>query len=177
MKSIVGFIVIVGLISCGDSDTTERSIPSYTLEKPKEQPEIYLSIPEGIPKAMALVYKDYQELLTEEKWISFLTSVKGFCDGEVTKASLNSRLKLWYPELHDADIRVPPYSRTEEDRKQAWIFWQTVRRDVPVDELVIKPAPDSVLSKANKDEFQAPKEWYDMHLRGKIYDCVEGYPK
>lgn len=173
MKALVS-LSILALLSCGDSET--RSVPSYQ-GKIGVKPDIYLSVPYGVPNALALAYKDYQALLTEEEWELFLTSVKGFCDGDITAASLNSRLKLWFPELPDKYARMPQYSRTESDRKIAWIFWKSVRGNVKVEDLQVKPAPDNILSKANKDEFQAPMEWYDKHLRDKIYDCVEGYPK
>ena len=178
MKALVGLSLLL-LLGCSESEPPKRGVPSYSTKKPEVKPEIYYQLPDGIPIEMALVYKDYQELMTEEQFGLWLMSIKGFCDGAVTGASLKARINVWFPELHAEGLpgdRIPDYNRTRDGRINAWIFWQTVRRRVPVEVVETeKPAPDSILSKANRDEFQAQKVWYDKHLRGKIYDCVEGY--
>lgn len=182
MGRLLMLLMLLIVLGCGDSEKPDNSIPNYLGERPEKGDEIYYQLPDDIPIEMALVYKDYQELLTEEKFGLWLKSVKGFCDGDVTGASLSSRIHLWFPELHVIGIvapgwRVPDYNRTREGREGAWYFWQRVRLGKKAIDIEAIAAPDHILSKANKDEHQAPKLWYDRNLRGKIYDCVEGYPK
>ena len=169
-------LVLLILVGCENPERTGYT--PVVRPDPEPEPEIYYQLPDGIPLEMALVYADYQELLSEEKFGLWLESIKGFCDGEITGYSLSSRISLWFKELHETGrphSRKPDYSRTEEDRIRAWRFWHGTRLGKPDFDAI--PAPDHTLSRANKDKYQAPADWYEEHLKGKIYDCVEGYPE
>ncbi len=171
-------LTLLVLVACSDSEPpTSRSVPSYLAKPVYEPPLIEYKIPKGIPIELATPYADFQELLTEKRWQFFLMQVKTFCDGYMTPSLLELRIRLWFPELHNDNrnalvyTRLPKYNRSLDGRKAA-IFALANRGDkqIGADDI----ANDVRLSKANL-MLSGPEAWYNEHIQGRIYDCVEGY--